>query len=220
MIEKEFQSGDLILEKGEISSFLFLIKHGRVKLDDGRRSFFLSEDDFFGEDGCFLGKPSAFSAAACEGTSLGLLESEEAEKLLSGNGEKAFSLFVRNAARMSDDTPPVVPLSPEHMRLAEGILPYVVEKNGDDVSFEAEIDLETLAAQLGMKEEKLLDLFAFSRSFGYVAYEDGKVLSCGKTRLMKLFKDYSREKVFAGVKGQKGLGRISFLNVVNEKTKI
>ena len=53
-----------------------------------------------------------------------------------------------------------------------------------------------------------------------MAFADGKILSCGKDKLSTLFKKYNRERIFAGAKGEKGAGVLSFLNIVNKKANI
>ena len=77
-MEKEFLPGETVVIAGELSPYLFLIKRGSVKLEREGETFFLSEDDFFGEEGCFFGKPALFSATAGEETLLQLMESAEA----------------------------------------------------------------------------------------------------------------------------------------------
>ena len=111
-------------------------------------------------------------------------------------------------------------MSPQHIRLVAGVLPYVVEKSGSEPVYEAGIDLETLASQIEFSVDNLANLLNFSKIFGYVTLEDGKIFTCGKEKLVSLFKDYNRNKIFAGAKGEKGLGVLSFLNVVNAKTNI
>ena len=111
-------------------------------------------------------------------------------------------------------------MSPQHIRLVAGVLPYVVEKSGTEPLYEAGIDFETLASQIELSADNLLNLLSFSKIFGYVSFDGGKILTCGKEKLTALFKKYNREKIFAGAEGEKGLGVLSFLNVVNTKTNI
>ena len=219
-MEKEFLPGETVILAGEVSPYLFLIKRGRVKLEGKGENFFLSEDDFFGEEGCFFGKPSQFSVTAGEETLLEFMESTEAEDFFAGDPKAAFKLFIKNSAREHEKEEPLNEMSPQHIRLVAGILPYVVEKNGSDPVNEAGIDIETLAAQIEFSTDNLMNLLNFSKIFGYVAFADGKILTCGKNKLVSLFKAYNRDKIFAGAKGEKGLGAISFLNVVNKKTNI
>ena len=219
-MEKEFLPGETVVLAGELSPYLFLIKRGRVKLEREGESFFLSEDDFFGEEGCFFGKPAVFSATVGEETLLQLMESAEAEEFFAGNPKAAFSLFMKNSARINEKDEPLTETSPQHIRLVAGVLPYVVEKSGADPVNEAGIDLETLASQIELSTDNLMNLLNFSKIFGYVAFVDGKILTCGKDKLSTLFKKYNREKVFAGAKGEKGTGVLSFLNVVNKKANI
>ena len=68
--------------------------------------------------------------------------------------------------------------------------------------------------------DKLTGVFGLSGMFGYVSFSDGKILTCGKDKLGSLFKKYNRERIFAGINGEKGQGSVSFLNVVNKKTNI
>ena len=220
IMEKEFLPGETVILSGEISPNLFLIKHGSVKLEGNGESFFLSEDDFFGEEGCFFGKPAKFSVTAREETQLQLMESAEAEEFFAGDPKAAFALFIKNSARANEKENPLNEMSPQHIRLVAGVLPYVVKKEGNDPVHEAEIDLETLAAQIELPTDNLLNLLNLSKMFGYVSFVDGKILTCGKDKLTALFKKYNREEIFAGVKGEKGIGSVSFLNVVNQKTKI
>lgn len=219
-MEKEFLPGETVILAGEISPHLFLIKHGSVKLEGNGESFFLSEDDFFGEEGCFLGKPSRFSVTAREETQLQLMESAEAEEFFAGDPKAAFTLFIKNSARTNEKEESLNEMSPQHIRLVAGVLPYVVKKEGSEPVHEAEIDIETLASQIEFTTDNLLNLLNLSRMFGYVSFAEGKILTCGKDKLAELFKKYNREKIFAGVKGEKGVGTVSFLNIVNQKTKI
>lgn len=219
-MEKEFLPGETVVIAGELSPYLFLIKRGSVKLEREGETFFLSEDDFFGEEGCFFGKPALFSATAGEETLLQLMESAEAEEFFAGNARAAFSLFMKNSARANEKEEPLTETSPLHIRLVAGVLPYVVEKSGADPVNEAGIDFETLASQIELSSDNLLNLLNFSKIFGYVAFADGKILSCGKDKLSTLFKKYNRERIFAGAKGEKGAGVLSFLNIVNKKANI
>lgn len=220
MMEKEYLPGDTVILAGEISPYLFLIKHGSVKLEGNGESFFLSEDDFFGEEGCFFGKPARFSVTAREETRLQLMESAEAEEFFAGDPKAAFALFIKNSARADEKEDSLNELSPQHIRLVAGVLPYVVKKEGNEPVHEVEIDLETLASQIELTTDNLVNLLNLSNVLGYVSFVDGKILACGKEKLAELFKKYNREKIFAGVKGEKGVGLVSFLNVVNNKTKI
>jgi len=219
-MEKEFLPGETVVLAGKISPYLFLIKRGSVKLEGNGESFFLSDGDFFGEEGCFLGKPALFNATAGEETQLQFMDRTEAEEFFAGNAKAAFSLFIKNSARANEQKEPFNAMSPEHVKLVAGVLPYVVEKNGADPVHEVDLDLETLAAQIELSTEALLDLLNFSKILGYVAFDDGKILACGKDKLAALFKKYNREKIFAGAAGGKGLGAVSFLNVVNNRNNI
>ena len=220
MTDKDFLPGDIILMKGDISPYFFLIKRGRVKFDNGKETFFLSEEDFFGEEGCFFGKPAPFTSAACEETLIQLMERDEAEQLLNENGSLAFSLFIKNAAKMNDADDPLSAVSPLHIRLVAGILPYVVEENGEKPENAVEIDFETLASQIELSNDKILNLFSFSKELGYTAFEDGQIFSCGRNKLKALLKDYNRKEVFAGISGTKGLGTFSCFDILDNRTNI
>ncbi|MBO7127357.1 cyclic nucleotide-binding domain-containing protein [bacterium] len=220
IMEKEFLPGETVILAGEISPYLFQIKRGSVKLEGNGESFFLSEDDFFGEEGCFFAKPSLFNVTAGEETLLELMESAEAEEFFAGDPKAAFALFIKNSARANEKMEPFNEMSPQHIKLVAGVLPYVVKKEGSEPVNEAEIDLETLASQIELTTDNLLNLLNLSKMLGYVSFVEGKMLTCGKEKLAALFKKYNREHIFAGVKGEKGVGAVSFLNVVNQKTKI
>jgi len=220
MMEKEFLPGETVVLAGEISPYLFLIKRGGVKLEGNGETFFLSEDDFFGEEGCFFGKPAQFNVTAGEETLLELMENTEAEEFFAGDPKAAFTLFIKNSAKANEKEEPFNEISPQHIKLVAGVLPYVVEKSGIDPVYEVDLDLETLAAQIELSTDKLLNLLNLSKMFGYVSFAEGKILTCGKDKLAALFKKYNREKIFAGAKGEKGSGAVSFLNVVNNKNNI
>ncbi|MBP5201755.1 cyclic nucleotide-binding domain-containing protein [bacterium] len=219
-MEKEFLPGDTVILAGEVSPHLFLIKRGSVKLEGNGETFFLSAEDFFGEEGCFFGKPSLFNVTAGEETLLELMESDEAEKFFAGDPKAAFELFIKNSARTNEKEEPFNEMSRQHIKLIAGILPYVVKKDGSEPVHEAGIDLETLASQIELSKDKLLNLLEFSGRLGYVAFSEEKIFTCGKDKLVSLFKKYNREKIFSGAKGAKGLGTVSFLNIVNKKTNI
>lgn len=219
-MEKEFLPGDTVLFAGEITPFLFMIKRGSVKLEKNGEVFFLHKDDFFGEESCFFGKPALFNVIAKEEAQLQLMERDEAERFFCDNGEKAFTLFIKNWARANDKEEPFDEMSPLHMRLVACILPFVVEKSGREPVNEAGIDIETLSSEIEMPKDKLEELLGFSKVFGYVAFSEGKIFTCGRDKLGSLFMKYNRERIFAGAKGEKGLGSVSFLNVLNKKTNI
>ena len=220
MTDKDFLPGDIILMKGDLSPYFFLIKRGRVKFDNGKETFFLSDEDFVGEEGCFFGKPASFTSAACEETLLQLMERDEAEQLFNENGNLAFSLFIRNASKVHDPEEPFTALSPQHIRLVAGILPYVVEENSEKTENAVEIDIDTLASQIELEKEKLLNLFNFSKELGYAAFEDGQIFSCGRNKLESLLKEYNRKEVFAGISGTKGLGTFSCFDILDDRTNI
>ena len=105
-MEKEFLPGETVLLAGDLSPYLFLIKRGSVKLEGNGECFFLSEDDFFGEEGCFFGKPSRFSVTVGEETLLQLMESAEithlsfAQTMLNPR-ERHCALIVAASARIT-----------------------------------------------------------------------------------------------------------------------
>jgi len=220
LTDKDFLPGDIILMQGDLSPYFFLIKRGRVKFDNGKETFFLSEEDFFGEEGCFFGKPALFTSAACEETLLQLMKKDEAEQFLKENGNLSFSLFIKNAAKSHEPEKPFTAISPQHIRLVAGILPYVVEENSEKPENAVEIDLDTLASQIEFDKDKLLNLFDFSKELGYTAFSDGQIISCGKNKLKSLLKDYNRKEVFGGISGTKGLGTFSCFEILNDRTNI
>ncbi|HSW61275.1 MAG TPA: hypothetical protein VLJ60_10775, partial [bacterium] len=143
-----------------------------------------------------------------------------AKDFISRNHDAAFNMFIRNSARFSEGIEPISDLSHVHIKMLEGILPFVSHSEGDFPEHEAKVDLEKLTTLLQISMDKLLTLLQTVEPLGYVKCSSkGKILTSGKSRIYKLIKRYYREKVFSGAESGSGSGLFPLINVINKKEK-
>ncbi|MFO7735304.1 MAG: cyclic nucleotide-binding domain-containing protein [bacterium] len=102
-MNETYSTGEIILRKGEISPFLYLIEEGRVKIDKpGETVFFLSVPDMFGEEGIILGKPSPYTAVAADESKMLLLKKNQLEEFFSTHPENTVRLIKKTVASSHD----------------------------------------------------------------------------------------------------------------------
>lgn len=219
-MEKTFQAGEIVLTKNEFTHNFYVVVRGRIKFEFDGRKFFLSDGDFFGEEGVFFNKANPFSAVAAEETKVQILDKNGAKEFISKNYEAVFSLFIRNSARFFDGIDPLSETNGTHMKTVEALLPYITKSESDLPDCEAGISIEKLSSKLDMSREKLLFLFEFVEPLGYLKLSaTGKIFTVGKKEIMELRKKYFKEKVFFDADSGKGSGLSPLVNVLNKKEK-
>lgn len=217
---KSYQPGEIILAQNELSVSFFIIIRGRIKFEMKGRSFFLSDGDFFGEEGMFFNKPSPFTLIASEETQLQVLDKKEAREFILKNYDAAFNLFIRNSARFFEGIEPVADISKAHIRIIEALMPHVSAPEGDFAEYAAKTDLTELAAHLEMDVEKLKILMESFESLGFIKLNAaGKILTAGKSELAGLIKKYYREKVFYGADPSSGAGLSALISIISKKER-
>ena len=217
---RSYQPGEIILAQNELSVSFFIIIRGRIKFEMKGRSFFLSDGDFFGEEGMFFNKPSPFTLIASEETQLQVLDKKEAREFILKNYDAAFNLFIRNSARFFEGIEPVADTSKAHIRIIEALMPHVSASEGDFAEYAAKTDLTELAAHLEMDLEKLKILMESFESLGFVKLNPaGKILTAGRSELAGLIKKYYREKVFCGADPSSGAGLSALISIISKKER-
>lgn len=219
-MQRSFQPGETVLIKNEFSGSFFIIVRGRIKFEMNGKVFFLSDGDFFGEEGVFFNKPNPFTVTAAEETQVQIMDRNEARDFISRNYDAAFNMFIRNSARFSEGIEPVSDISPVHIKILESIFPFISGSDADLPELEADINIDKLSAILQISGDKLLALLHAVEPLGYVKFSSkGRVLTSGKSRINKLIKKYYREKVFSGAESGSGSGLFPLINVISRKER-
>ncbi len=219
-MERSYQPGETVLIKNELSGNFFIIIRGRIKFELNGKRFFLSDGDFFGEEGVFFNKPNPFSVTAAEETQVQIFDRNEAKNFILHNHDAAFNMFIRNSARFSEGIEPVSDLSHVHIKILERITPFVSHSEGDFPEYEATTDIEKFSTMLQMTTDKMVNLLETVEPLGYVKLSSkGKILTSGKSRINKLIRRYYREMVFYGAEAGSGSGLFPLINVINKKEK-
>jgi HEAT repeat protein len=117
--EVEFEAGDVVFEKGDPGTSMFIIVHGRVRVHDGDRTIVhLGERDVFGELAALDPEPRSASITAAEATQLFRLDREPLYEVMADHVEIASGIFhvlcqrlraVTSGVRTDDVGPPPAP---------------------------------------------------------------------------------------------------------------
>lgn len=117
--EVEFEAGDVIFEKGDPGTSMFIIVRGRVRVYDGDRTIVhLGERDVFGELAALDPEPRSASISAAEATQLFRLDREPLYEVMADHVEIASGIFhvlcqrlraVTSGVRTDDVGPPPSP---------------------------------------------------------------------------------------------------------------
>ncbi len=105
--EVEVRAGDVIFEKGDLGTCMYIIVEGKARVHDEDRTLnYLGKRDVFGEMSVLDPEPRSASVTAVEDTRLFRLEQEDLYRLIIGRAEVARSfihiLIERLRARMRD----------------------------------------------------------------------------------------------------------------------
>jgi len=215
-----FQPGDTVLIKNELSTSFYIIIRGKIKCGIGEKTFFLSDGDFFGEEGVFFNKPNPFTITAAEETLIEVLDKDGAEEFIKTNQNAVFNIFIRNSARFFEGLEPVKSSTVSHIRIIEGIIPHVSETEGDSPQQPASINLDELSLMLDMDPDKLSYLMNAFESLGYVKLSPtGKIMTRGRNDLAALIKKHYAKNIFCDAENGKGSGLSALINLLNKKTK-
>lgn len=219
-MQRSYQPGETVLVKNEFSGSFFIIVRGRIKFEMNGSNFFLSDGDFFGEEGAFFNKPNPFTVTAAEETQVQIMDRNEARDFISRNYDAAFNMFIRNSARFSEGIKPVSDVSPVHIKILEGVFPFISGSDADLPELEADVSIDKLAEILQISADKMITLLNTVEPLGYVRFSSkGRVLTSGKSRINRLIKRYYSENIFSSAESGRGSGLFPLINVISRKER-
>ncbi|MGI6393417.1 MAG: Crp/Fnr family transcriptional regulator [bacterium] len=219
-MEKSYRPGETVLMKGELSHNFFIIVRGKIKFELNKKPFFLSDGDFFGEEGVFFNKPNPFIVTAAEETQVQMLSKDEAKNFILKNPDAVFNMFIRNCARFSEGIEPVSDINPMHIKALEQIVPHLSQYEGDFPAYLTAFSLEELAKTLQISTEELTALLQAVEPLGYLyCTPQGEIKAAGKNKISRLIKKYYSSKFFCEVKSGKGTGIFPLVNEMNKEEK-
>jgi CRP-like cAMP-binding protein len=212
-MERTFSTGTVILEKNSISNLFFVIIRGKVKFESGNKIFFLSDNDFFGEESAFLRKSNPYSVIASEETVIQIFDIQEAKDYIFANPKIFFSLFVKNVSRTWECADSVTERHPAYIGFIEKIFPYVTKSESEKPIAELGISSAELSSRIGLELEKIASLISSIEHLGHIRMEsNGKIFTIGTKNLQKLTGAYYENRNFALMTGLKGCGLFPLLN--------
>lgn len=216
-MERTFSAGTVILEKNSVSNLFFVIVRGKVKLESDKRTFFLSDSDFFGEEAAFLRKSNPYTVIACEETAIQIFDIKEAREYIFANPPVFFSLFTRNISRTWECIESVNEKHPSYIKFIEKIFPYVKGESGTPVC-ELSISNDDVAARTGLDLERIKDFISSVEHLGHFKIDSkGKILTVGKKELQKITGVYYENRNSALMTEIKGCGNFPLLNRLQNK---
>lgn len=217
-MERTFSTGTVILEKNSISNLFFVIIRGKVKFESGNRTFFLSDNDFFGEESAFLRKSNPYSVVASEETVVQIFDINEAKDYIFGNPKIFFSLFVKNISRTWECAESVTEKHPAYIGFIEKIFPYVTKSEVETPIAVLGITLAELSSRIGIEPERTASLILSIEHLGHIRMEsNGRIFTVGKKDFQKLTGAYYENRNFALMTGLKGCGFFPLLNKLKPK---
>lgn len=96
-----FRSGEIIIREGFVSGFLYYITNGSVKIERKDGSFFLSDGDFFGEEGVFAEKVAEYIATAVVETVVESYIESELDSFIDSHRDSAIRIFTKSVSLAS-----------------------------------------------------------------------------------------------------------------------
>jgi len=220
MTNMSYSAGDLIISKGEISQAVYTIIRGKVRIEVGEETFFLSDGDIFGEEGLFFDKPSPYNASSTEDTLIRILNEEEAKKHIFQNPDVSFSVFIKNFGQLWRDFKPFTPLSPRYVRIIEELIPFAGKTESDTPDLPTEITVSDLAAKVQTDVENLIANIKRASVFGHIQLKgDDKILTVGKRKLLEVVYEYYRESFFSHSETDIGTGSYTLGNLLKVENK-
>jgi CRP-like cAMP-binding protein len=217
MSDRPYSIGELILSKGNISDAVYVIVRGKVRVELGEETFFLSDGDFFGEEGLFLNKPSPYNAISVEETLIHVLNEEEANRHIFKNPETSFTVFVKSFGKTWRDFKPFSESASRYVRILEEIIPFAGHADGEEQFVPAAISLEDLADKVQTSVENLVADITRASTFGHVKIKGGqKILTAGKGILQKKVYEYYRKQFFSETESR-GSGLHTYLNLLKNE---
>jgi len=220
MTERACSTGELILSKGEISSNVFVVIRGKIKIELKEDSFFLTDGDLFGEEGLFFDKPAPYNAVSVEETLVQTLDEKEAREHIFNNPDVSFSVFIKNFGQIWRDFKPFSPTSNRYIRILEELVPFVEKTDGDTPDNVANISIEELADKVQTTYENLLHDLKRSKPFGHLDIKGGqKIMTAGKRKLMKIIYESYRESFFSNSDKERGSGSHTLLALLKKENE-
>lgn len=210
-MEKTLSAGDVVIKKHEISQNLFFINKGKVRIEFEDTMCYLGENDFFGEEGVFLKKPSIYTAIARDEVVINILTSQEAKTFLSQMPEKALQMIYKNVAQAYNKHDILSEQSELYKNLLEIIythLPGDQEKN-----VKVDLSLMNLAEITELSIPSLRSIFSVVEEWGDIYLsDDSTIMVPFRTYLEKRLFDMSIKKYFSFSPNKFGWGKFTIYN--------
>lgn len=142
-----FRSGETIIREGFVSGFLYYIVKGSVKIERNDGSFFLSDGDFFGEEGVFTEKMAEYTATAVVETVTESYIESELDSFIDSHRDSALRIFTK-AVALASSSCDVAKNRNFHMRFLESLENLCF---GTGAGMDGVTSIVSLATETGIK---------------------------------------------------------------------
>ncbi len=205
--------GEIILRKGDITPVLFFIAKGSVRIEtDTENPFFLKENDFFGEEGVFLRKPSNYTAIVSEIADIRFIQRDEVSDFFKAKEDRILKLIKKSVAKTFDSIDDLTKTSPNYLFFLDKVIEHSnFSSNKDEVSLD--ISLLTLAEEMSTSLPVLRTFISESENFGHFIFKDNKLI-VKNINTVKDFVSQSFLNLFVqdNLQGKDGLGNFNLIN--------
>ncbi|MCB5237461.1 MULTISPECIES: Crp/Fnr family transcriptional regulator [Niallia] len=162
-----FKKGEMIIEEGEISTSLFIIHSGKVKLSkltvQGKEQIvhLLTDGDFFGESNLFHDDiVMNLSCHALEDTKICLLKKTDFDQIMANNPDISFKLLKTITKRLShtEDLARTLATKDPEVRIADMLLEFCEKfgsENQNTVLIKLPITREEISSYVGLTRETI-----------------------------------------------------------------
>jgi len=212
-MEKDYNSGEVIVKRGEISPYLYIILSGKVKIEESEKTYYLSEDDFIGEEGVFLKKPAQYTAIAAAETGVKLLKEGELETLLESGPDKILRIIRKSIAKRfdaSDEFSEKNPLYISLLEIVEASIPFNVNTTE---MIKVDISLMSLTEKMQISIPSLKNLLSVAERIGDISIsEDSSIFTKNSSELKSRISSLYQSLFFGEAESEKrGLGQNNLL---------
>ena len=196
--KREYQKGNVIFMRGEPVNYLYIVRHGRVKLyeasRDGRQQIIriLKHGDFIGELSLFKDEYHSLNAEAMEDTGMCLLPRKDFKNLIGQNPQISLSIMQILSERLAYTEKFIADLTLKSIeeRLASWLM-IMVEKEGvrtpQGVRISIDLSRQEVANLLGTTQETVSRKLTRLQSAGIIAIKGQKnIIVLDRERLAAL----------------------------------
>ncbi len=221
-MKKTVSSGEIIIKREEISPYLYIILIGKVRIEDSHGIYYLSKNDFFGEEGVFLKKPSSCTVIASDETEVMILPEAEVLSFIKEYPDIAMTIIRKNIARACNSHKQFNEKNYYYQRLLEILISALPQESITPDFMKTQISLITVAEKIGLPIPSVRALFTMAQPMGDLFLDKESIIHAkNASYLRNRIQKMSLEQYFGldKLEGEKGVGHFNLLYLLNNNIK-